>query len=60
LVSFLEKQLQLTLHPKKSYLQNYSKGVPFLGTIIKPGRTWIGKRGKGDFYQAIPKAECNY
>ncbi|MFT6782025.1 MAG: RNA-directed DNA polymerase [Saprospiraceae bacterium] len=53
--NFLDKELHLTLHPKKIYLQHYSKGVPFLGTIIKPGRIYIGKRTKGNFYQAIQK-----
>jgi RNA-directed DNA polymerase len=53
--NFLDKELHLTLHPKKISLQHYSKGVPFLGTIIKPGRIYIGNRTKGNFYQAIQK-----
>ena len=53
--NFLDKELHLTLHPKKIYLQHYSKGVSFLGTIIKPGRIYIGKRTKGNFYQAVRK-----
>jgi hypothetical protein len=51
--NFLNNELQLTLHPKKIYLQHYNKGVPFLGTIIKSGRIYIGKRTKSNFYQAI-------
>lgn len=51
--NFLQNELHLTLHPKKIYLQHYSKGVPFLGAIIKPGRIYIGKRTKSNFYQAI-------
>lgn len=31
-------------HPKKMYLQHYSKGVLFTGGMIKPGRTYINKR----------------
>jgi RNA-directed DNA polymerase len=51
----LQNELHLTLHRKKIYLQHYSKGVPFLGTIIKPGRIYIGKRTKSNFNQAIQK-----
>ena len=53
--NFLDKELNLTLHPKKIYLQHYSKGAPFLGSMIKPGRIYIGKRTKSNFYQAIQK-----
>ena len=35
LSNFLLSTLQLTLHPNKIYFQHYSKGVQFLGTIIK-------------------------
>ena len=47
--------LQLTLHPKKIYLQHYNKGVKFLGTVIKPNRIYIANRTKGNFYNAIEK-----
>lgn len=36
---FLEG-MQLTLHPKKCYIQHYTKGVVFLGSIIKPHRIY--------------------
>ena len=36
LTSSLSTNLQLTLHPKKQYLQHYTKGVRFLGAVIKP------------------------
>jgi RNA-directed DNA polymerase len=52
---FLQSHLQLTLHPKKIYLQHYSKGVQFLGTVIKPNRIYIANRTKGNFYNAIQK-----
>jgi retron-type reverse transcriptase len=51
----LQKQLQLTLHPNKIYLQHYSKGVQFLGAVIKPHRIYIAKRTQGNFYDAIAK-----
>jgi hypothetical protein len=55
LSEFLLSTLQLTLHPKKIYLQHYSKGVKFLGTVIKPNRIYIANRTKGNFYNAIEK-----
>jgi hypothetical protein len=43
----------LTLHPKKIYLQHFSKGVQFLGAIIKPYRNYVSSRTKSNFYNAI-------
>jgi RNA-directed DNA polymerase len=51
----LQDLLQLTLHPKKIYLQHYSKGVQFLGAVIKPHRIYIANRTQGNFYDAIEK-----
>ena len=51
----LHDRLQLSLHPKKIYLQHYSKGVQFLGAIIKPNRIYIANRTKGNFHDAIAK-----
>ena len=51
----LQDRLQLSLHPKKVYLQHYSKGVQFLGAIIKPNRIYIANRTKGNFHDAIAK-----
>ena len=34
----------LTLHPCKMYLQHYSKGIAFIGGVVKPGRKYIGNR----------------
>lgn len=50
---YLQNKLQLTLHPKKIYLQHYTKGLKFLGVVIKPHRIYIANRTKGNFYQAI-------
>ena len=55
LSEFLQSNLQATIHPKKIYLQHYSKGVKFLGTVILPNRIYIANRTKGNFYQAIEK-----
>ena len=55
LTDFLQSELQVTIHPKKVYLQHYSKGVKFLGTVILPNRIYIANRTKGNFYNAIEK-----
>lgn len=51
--TFLGDHLGLELHPRKIYLQHYTKGVQFLGTYLKPHRTYISRRIKHNFYQAI-------
>ncbi|NIA12293.1 MAG: hypothetical protein GWP10_21915 [Nitrospiraceae bacterium] len=55
LSEFLQSELQVTVHPKKIYLQHYSKGVKFLGTVILPNRIYIANRTIGNFYEAIEK-----
>ncbi len=50
---FLKQKLMLTLHPNKIYLQHFSKGVKFVGAVIKPGREYIANRTKGNFFEAI-------
>jgi hypothetical protein len=44
LSNFLHSTLKLTLHPKKIYLQHYTKGVKFLGTVILPNRIYLQNR----------------
>ncbi|MFH1563816.1 MAG: reverse transcriptase domain-containing protein [Nitrospirota bacterium] len=53
--NFLLSTLQLTLHSRKIYFQHYTKGVKFLGAVIKPYRIYIANRTKGNFYEAIEK-----
>jgi retron-type reverse transcriptase len=50
---YLQRELKLELHPKKIYLQNFKKGVGFLGTFIKPWRIYIGKKTKQNFYANV-------
>lgn len=50
---YLQNELFLELHPNKIYLQHFSKGAPFLGTIIKPHRVYIRNQTKGNFYKTI-------
>ena len=51
--NYLVDTLNLTLHPDKIYLQHYSKGVQYLGAIIKPHRVYLANRTKGNFYATI-------
>jgi len=55
LSNFLLSTLQLTVHPKKIYLQHCSKGVSFLGCYLKPNRIYINKRTKSNFFATISK-----
>ena len=55
LANFLQDNLKLTLHPNKIYLQHYTKGVTYLGAVIKPHRIYTAKRTKANFYNAITK-----
>jgi RNA-directed DNA polymerase len=52
---FLSDQLRLTLHPRKVYLQPANRGVQYLGVVIKPGRTIIANRTKGNFAAAVDR-----
>jgi retron-type reverse transcriptase len=50
---FLEKELRLTLHPRKVYLQHYSKGVNFLGATIRPHRCYVSNRCRKSFVRCL-------
>jgi len=52
---FLQDELGLKIHPKKKYLQHYTKGVKFVGAVLKPNRIYIANRTKGNMYDAISK-----
>lgn len=49
----LKEQLGVTLHPRKMYLQHYTKGVSFTGSTSKVGRLYIGNRTVGNMQEAI-------
>lgn len=53
---YLETYLWLSIHPKKIYLQHFSKWVIFLGVCIKPYRSYIRKRTLWNFYSKIQAA----
>ncbi len=54
--NYLKDNLGLSLHPKKIYIQNIDKGVPFLGMMIKPYRIYPGKRIRKNFYTCLRDA----
>jgi hypothetical protein len=41
------------LHPHKFYMQHYTKGVKFIGVVIKPGRIYISNRTVANAYRRI-------
>lgn len=53
-------------HPKKMYLQHYTKGLLFTGGMIMPGRTYISRRtlaaciDKIERYNRLAQAEEGY
>ena len=51
----LLKELKLTLHPKKFYIQHYTKGVEFTGAIVKPHRIYANNRVVNNFMFAVMK-----
>lgn len=50
---FLRNELELTLHPTKVYLQEVTKGVKFIGSVIKPGRVYVGNRTINNAFEAL-------
>lgn len=53
---YLKEELALTLHPRKRSLQHYSKGVKFLGSVIRFGALHAGTRTKTNLYATIRQA----
>jgi len=53
LSNYLMKHLGLRIHPKKIFLQHYTKGVNFLGATIKPHRIYISNRTKRNFKNTV-------
>ncbi|MCF6243612.1 MAG: RNA-directed DNA polymerase [Sulfurovum sp.] len=50
---FLKEKLHLVLHPKKIYLQHFSKGLVFLGAYMKPYVKYVERRCKTSFYALV-------
>ena len=50
---YLSEKLLLILHPKKIYLQHFSRGIDFLGVYLKPFRIYIKNKNKGNARKKI-------
>lgn len=50
---YLSSSLLVSLHPRKRYLQHYSKGIHFVGAFIHAGRIYISRRTLGNLYTCI-------
>lgn len=60
--AFLERELHLTLHPDKVYLQPVRHGVQFIGTVIKGKRRYTSNRTVDSFCKAVRRLDrtCAY
>lgn len=43
------------VHPKKFYMQHYTKGVPFIGAVIKRELIYLSNRSLGSAYKRLHK-----
>ncbi len=50
---FLSDILKLSLHPQKIEFRRVSDGIDFIGGYIKPYRTYIRNRIKGNFHEIL-------
>lgn len=49
----MHRDIDLRTHPKKTYLQHYSKGVLFGGAMILPGRIYLSNRTVGNCFRRL-------
>ena len=54
---FLERELYLTLHPDKVYIQHAKKGVKFIGSVVMPGRIYLSNRTVSRLYDMLQEME---
>ena len=47
------EEIGLRTHPRKTYLQHYSKGVLFGGAMILPGRIYVSNRTVGNCFRRL-------
>ena len=53
----LKKELGLTLHPDKVYIQHAKKGVKFVGSVVMPRRIYLSNRTVGRMYDMLQDME---
>ena len=51
--AFLKERLDIRLHPDKIYLQEVKKGLPFVGSVVKPNRKYTGNRTVNAMFEKI-------
>ena len=54
---WLRENLNISMHPDKFYIQEARKGVPIFGSVVKPGRTYIGNKLRGNMSNSVAKTE---
>lgn len=52
---FLKEKLGLNLHPKKLYIQHYSKGCKFIGSVVKGELLYVSNRTVANFIDTVRK-----
>ena len=50
---FMSLYLHVHLHPDKFYFQHYTKGVPFIGSVVKPRLIYVGNRTATNAIDAV-------
>jgi RNA-directed DNA polymerase len=60
IIEYLKKNLNLSLHPNKIYLQHCSRGFDFLGVYIKPYRIYIKNKVKSNIKAKINEWELAF
>lgn len=48
-------EIGVTLHPDKFYMQHYTKGIEFVGSVLKTKRIYVHNRTINNAYEAINK-----
>ena len=48
-------EIKITLHPRKFYFQHYSKGVEFIGAVVKKDRIYVSNRTVNNAFEAVKK-----
>ena len=49
----MHQEIGLKTHPRKTYLQHYTKGVMFGGSMILPGRIYLSNRTIGNCFRRL-------
>lgn len=60
--TFLQQKLHVTLHKDKVYIQHYTKGVNFIGHVIRPHRIYLSNTTVNHFDESLRKLNqyCKY